>query len=96
MKKPIAPASLSSIFVTFVVVVLYAIFLLVERRGFETKLSNLSPDPQRVARIRELIRVINRRIGSYLALKTLLSIPDAIATRTVSGFDARQLRLRVS
>ena len=67
-------ASLSSIFVTFAVVVLYAIFLLVERRGFETKLSNLSPDPQRVARIRELIRVINRRIGSYLALKTVLSL----------------------
>lgn len=67
-------ASASSIFVTFVVVLLYATFLLVERRGFETKLSNLSEDPKRVARIREVIRVINRRIGSYLALKTLLSV----------------------
>jgi AI-2 transport protein TqsA len=67
-------ASLGSILVTFVVVFLYATFLLVEHSAFETKLSNLSDDPKRVARIRELIETINRRIGSYLALKTLLSI----------------------
>ena len=42
--------------------------------AFETKLANLSDDPKRVARIREVIETINRRIGSYLALKTLLSI----------------------
>ena len=59
---------------TFVVVFLYATFLLVERSAFETKLANLSDDPKRVARIREVIEAINRRIGSYLALKTLLSI----------------------
>jgi AI-2 transport protein TqsA len=67
-------ASLSSVFITFVVVFLYATFLLVERPGFAAKLSNLSDDPQRVARLHELIRVINRRIGSYLALKTILSL----------------------
>jgi len=67
-------ASLGSILVTFVVVFLYATFLLVERAAFETKLANLSDDPKRVARIREVIETINRRIGSYLALKTLLSI----------------------
>jgi predicted PurR-regulated permease PerM len=67
-------ASLGSIIVTFVVVFLYATFLLAERRYFETKLANLSDDPARVARIREVIETINRRIGSYLALKTLLSL----------------------
>jgi AI-2 transport protein TqsA len=67
-------ASLGSILVTFVVVFLYATFLLLERRGFETKLANLSDDPKRVARIRDVIQAINRRIGSYLALKTVLSI----------------------
>ena len=67
-------ASVGSILVTFVVVLLYATFLLVERRAFETKLANLSDDPKQVARIREVIGTINRRIGSYLALKTLLSI----------------------
>jgi predicted PurR-regulated permease PerM len=67
-------ASLGSILVTFVVVFLYATFLLVERAGFDAKLANLSDDPKRVARIREVIETINRRIGSYLALKTLLSL----------------------
>jgi AI-2 transport protein TqsA len=67
-------ASAGSILVTFVVVFLYATFLLVERGAFETKLANLSDDPKRVARLREIIRAINQRIGSYLALKTLLSI----------------------
>ena len=67
-------ASLGSILVTFAVVGLYATFLLLERRSFPTKLANLSDDPKRVERIRELIQAVNRRIGSYLALKTLLSI----------------------
>ncbi|MCU0924055.1 MAG: AI-2E family transporter [Burkholderiaceae bacterium] len=67
-------ASLGSMMVTLVVVFLYATFLMVERSAFETKLANLSDDPKRVARIRDVIGAINRRIGSYLALKTLLSL----------------------
>ena len=67
-------ASVGSIVVTFVVVCLYATFLLLEQRSFETKLANLSDDPARVARIRQVIEAINRRVGSYLALKTLLSL----------------------
>jgi predicted PurR-regulated permease PerM len=66
--------------VTFVVVFLYATFLLIERRHFETKLANLSDDPGRVARIREVIETINRRIGAYLALKTLLSLLLGVVT----------------
>ncbi len=73
-------ASVGSIAVTFVVVLLYATFLLLERRGFETKLANLSDDPARVARIRGVIGVINRRIGSYLALKTLISLLLGLAS----------------
>ena len=67
-------ASVGSIVLSFVVVSLYAIFLLAEQRGFETKLANLSDDPKRVARIREVIQAINRRIGAYLALKTIISV----------------------
>jgi AI-2 transport protein TqsA len=66
-------ASLSSLLFSFVVVFLYATFLLIERREFSTKLNNLSADPARVARIRDVIKAINGRIGSYLALKSLLS-----------------------
>jgi AI-2 transport protein TqsA len=76
-------ASVGSILVTFVVVFLYATFLLLERSAFETKLANLSDDPTRVARIRQVIEAINRRIGSYLALKTLLSIALGAASWVV-------------
>jgi len=76
-------ASVGSIVVTFVVVCLYATFLLLERRSFETKLANLSDDPARVARIRQVIEAINRRIGSYLALKTLLSLLLGVSSYVV-------------
>jgi predicted PurR-regulated permease PerM len=75
--------SVGSILVTFIVVFLYATFLLVERNAFESKLANLSDDPKRVVRIREVIGTINRRIGSYLALKTLLSILQAAVSWAV-------------
>jgi predicted PurR-regulated permease PerM len=76
-------ASVGSIVVTFVVVCLYATFLLLERRSFDTKIANLSDDPARVARIRQVVEAINRRIGSYLALKTLLSLLLAVASYVV-------------
>jgi len=76
-------ASVGSMAVTFVVVLLYATFLLLERRTFETKLANLSDDPAGVARIRQVIVAINRRIGSYLALKTLLSLLLGLASYAV-------------
>jgi len=76
-------ASVGSIVVTFVVVGLYATFLLLERRNFEAKLANLSDDPARVARIRQVIETINRRIGSYLALKTLISVLLGVASYVV-------------
>ena len=72
-----------AILVTFIVVFLYATFLLLERSVFETKLANLSDDPAGVARIRQVIEAINRRIGSYLALKTLLSIALGAASWVV-------------
>lgn len=76
-------ASVGSIAVTFVVVCLYATFLMLERGNFEAKLANLSDDPARVARIRKVILTINQRIGSYLALKTLLSLLLAVSSYVV-------------
>jgi len=67
-------ASVSSIAVTIVVVLLYAVFLLVEQHGFDRKLAHLADDPGHLARLRGLIGDINLRVGSYLALKTVLSV----------------------
>lgn len=76
-------ASVGSILLAFVVVCVYATFLMVERGSFEAKLANLSDDPARVARIRQVIAAINRRIGAYLALKTLLSLLLAVSSYVV-------------
>ena len=67
-------ASVSSIAVSVVVVLLYASFLLMEKRSFAGKLANLSSNPQTVARIGQITTDINKRIGSYLALKTCIGV----------------------
>ena len=67
-------ASLSSIIVSVIVVGLYACFLLLEQGSFANKIANLSTNPRHAARIREITADINARVGSYLALKTLICI----------------------
>jgi predicted PurR-regulated permease PerM len=67
-------ASVSAIAVTVIIVLLYASFLLIEQRSFDAKIAALSSDPRIVARVRQVTSDINARIGSYLALKTFLSI----------------------
>ncbi|WP_028920431.1 AI-2E family transporter [Pseudoxanthomonas suwonensis] len=63
-----------------VVVALYVAFLLVERRHFDAKIGQLAPEPERAARIRHVVADINRRIGTYLALKTLLGVLLGLAS----------------
>src|SRR5262249_45650623 len=59
---------------TLVLVVLYAVFLLLEKRAFDRKIDRLTTDPGRARRLRTVLRAINDRGGNYLALKTLLSV----------------------
>ena len=66
--------SVSSIAAGVIVVLLYATFLSIERRAFDKKMANISSDSNNVARVRAVISDINRRVGSYLALKTFLSV----------------------
>ncbi|MCC6870037.1 MAG: AI-2E family transporter [Burkholderiales bacterium] len=78
-----AVASITGILGSFVVIFLYVAFLLLERRGFDGKIAAISDDPRAVARIRGVIENINARIGSYLALKTLLSVVLALVSWAV-------------
>lgn len=66
--------SLSSVIVNIFVVVLYASFLLVEQSTFNEKLANMAANSSNAARIKSVVTDINRRIGAYLALKTLLGV----------------------
>ncbi|AKC86756.1 AI-2E family transporter [Pseudoxanthomonas suwonensis] len=66
--------SVTSLLTGLSVVGLYVVFLMVERRHFDAKVDGLTRDPEQGARIRRIVADINGRIGTYLALKTLLSV----------------------
>ena len=66
--------SVLSIVATLIVVSLYVIFLLIEQRSFSNKIENVSQNPEQVLFIRQIISNINGKIGTYLALKTFLSV----------------------
>ena len=69
-----AVASATSLAASIVFVFLCAAFLLMEQRAFAAKVDHLTSDPSNAARIRQVSSDINARIGSYLALKTFLSL----------------------
>jgi AI-2 transport protein TqsA len=79
-------ASVSSLTLSFLVVALYAGFLLIERASFVSKIANLSSDPRDAARIMEITADINAQIGSYLAVKTLLGILLGVLCWVVMAF----------
>ena len=79
-------ASVSAVAVTVIVVLLYASFLLIEQRSFDAKIAALSSDPHAIARIRQVTSDINSRIGSYLALKTFISILLGLTSWIVMAF----------
>lgn len=66
--------SVTAIVGTFVLVVIYAGFLLAERRAFASKIDRLSDDANHVRRIHEIIADVNSRIGTYLLMKTLVNV----------------------
>ena len=56
------------------VILIYVLFLLIEQRVFERKLSALLPDPAHEASARELLHRIQERIETYVWIKTLTSL----------------------
>jgi AI-2 transport protein TqsA len=65
---------------TLAVVVVYAIFLLIEKRAFDRKIDHLYAEPSRAERLRTVIHAINDRVGNYLALKALLGVGLGVVT----------------
>jgi len=76
----VSAVSVASIVATFAVVLIYAGFMLAEKGAFATKIARLSDEPARVAQIQALIRNINRRIGTYLVMKTLVNVMLGVAS----------------
>ena len=79
-------AAAASILGIAIVVLLYVTFLLVERRAFSAKVDRLSSDPRNAALIRQIVADVNARVGSYLALKTLLGLLQAFASWLVMAW----------
>lgn len=65
--------SVSSLFGTVSLIAIYMAFLLGERASFAHKLAVALPG-SRAEHTRQIIRDINRRIGHYLAVKTLVNV----------------------
>lgn len=59
---------------TLFLVIVYSGFLLGERRGFVAKLAAAFPDQGQAERTARIIGEINRKIGDYLAVKTLMNM----------------------
>ena len=59
-------------------ILIYVIFLLVEQRTFDRKISALFPDAGREAEVRKILTDIKQRTQAYVSVKTLLSIGAAL------------------
>jgi AI-2 transport protein TqsA len=66
--------SVTSLGATIFLVVVYAGFLMAERFSFPAKLAAAFPRGDQAERTEQLIADINRRIGNYLAVKTLINV----------------------
>lgn len=66
--------SVSSLGLTMFVVMVYAGFLIVERRRFAAKLSAAFPVGDQAERTGQILRDVNSKIGDYLAIKTGINI----------------------
>ena len=55
-------------------IVVYAIFLMSERAGFDAKLAAAFDTRARTEQVLHVIRQINRRVSDYLAIKTLINV----------------------
>ncbi len=66
-----------------IVVLLYVTFILIEQRAFAAKVDRVFPDPESVARVRQIVQSVNARVGSYLALKTFLGFLQGVPSFAV-------------
>lgn len=66
--------SVTAMLATLMIVLLYVTFLLLEQSVFSRKIDRLSSDPEDTRRIHGVVRDVNSRIGTYLAMKTMINV----------------------
>ncbi|TXC76198.1 AI-2E family transporter [Luteibaculum oceani] len=66
--------SLSDIISNAVLIILYLTFLLLEERVFQKKIKALYPEKEDYLRIKDILRKIDKSVGKYISLKTVVSL----------------------
>ena len=56
------------------IILVYVMFLLIEQQSFDKKMHALFPDPEREARVRQLLHRMQEQIQTYIWIKTLMSL----------------------
>lgn len=69
-----------SVAASFLVVTIYAGFILLEKNAFAAKIARISDEPAKVAQIQQVIHDVNSRIGTYLVMKTLINLVLAVGS----------------
>ena len=67
-------ASLGDVFGDAFIILLYTLFLMLEESGFSNKLKAMYPQQERYENVMDLWSQIDASIGSYLTIKTLVSL----------------------
>jgi AI-2 transport protein TqsA len=81
--QPLVASALALVTATaslLVLCVLYVAFLLIEMSTAERKISRLSGDPAVAAQLQKILISINERVGTYLALKTLICVVTGLVS----------------
>ena len=74
---------LTSFGLTAFLVMVYAAFLLGERRSFQAKLAAALPSGGQANATRAIVAEINQKIGDYLAIKTLINVILGVASYAI-------------
>lgn len=67
-------SSLTSVFSNTFMILLYMLFLFLEEFVFIKKLKSVYPSKERFVRVNDMLKKIDKSIGSYLLLKSLVSV----------------------
>jgi AI-2 transport protein TqsA len=67
-------SSAASVVSGLFLVLLNVAFMMMERQSFYAKVQRLFPEPERCDRLLSVVTDVNRRVGRYLAVKTLINV----------------------
>jgi AI-2 transport protein TqsA len=71
-------SSITSIFSNTFMILLYMLFLFLEEFAFMNKIKAVYPQKERFERVNSLLKKVDKSIGSYLLLKTLVSVMTGV------------------